>query len=108
MGTVGVPVKLVHEAIGHVVTVELTSGTIYRGKLHDAEDNLNLQMKDIIATYRDGSQQRLEHAYVRGSAVRFVQVPDMLKRAPMFKNIGPGGISRGPGLGMVRGGRGKS
>lgn len=29
----GVPVKLLHEALGHVITVELKTGQMYRGKL---------------------------------------------------------------------------
>jgi hypothetical protein len=31
--TIGIPIKLLHEAQGHVVTVELTNGQVYRGKL---------------------------------------------------------------------------
>jgi small nuclear ribonucleoprotein D3 len=33
--TIGVPVKLLHEALGHIITVELKSGALYRGKLAD-------------------------------------------------------------------------
>jgi len=33
MSTIGIPIKLLHEAQGHVVTVELTNGQVYRGKL---------------------------------------------------------------------------
>jgi len=29
----GVPVKLLHESLGHTVTVELKTGQLYRGKL---------------------------------------------------------------------------
>ena len=29
----GVPVKLLHESLGHVITVELKTGQLYRGKL---------------------------------------------------------------------------
>lgn len=29
----GVPVKLLHESLGHIVTVELKTGQLYRGKL---------------------------------------------------------------------------
>ena len=47
---VGIPVKLLHEAEGHVVTVELKSGENYRGELIEAEDNWNCQMKNVQAT----------------------------------------------------------
>jgi len=33
MSTIGIPIKLLHEAQGHIVTVELTNGQVYRGKL---------------------------------------------------------------------------
>lgn len=31
--TIGIPIKLLNEAQGHIVTLELDSGTTYRGKL---------------------------------------------------------------------------
>jgi small nuclear ribonucleoprotein D3 len=99
----GVPIKLLHESVGHIITVELANGTLYRGRLFAAEDNMNVQLKDITATYRDGRIQQLEQVYIRGSHVRYFIVPDMLKNAPMFKNIAQGGISKGRGVGTARG-----
>lgn len=86
---IGVPVKLIHEAEGHVVTIELKTGEMYRGELFDVEDNWNCQVKDVTATAKDGRVSQLDHIYVRGSRIRFVIVPDMLKNAPMFKRIDP-------------------
>jgi small nuclear ribonucleoprotein D3 len=31
----------------------------------------------------------MEHIFIRGSRIRYVIVPDMLKNAPMFKRIDP-------------------
>ncbi|CBX96627.1 predicted protein [Plenodomus lingam JN3] len=31
--TIGIPIKLLNEAAGHIVTLEITSGEVYRGKL---------------------------------------------------------------------------
>jgi small nuclear ribonucleoprotein D3 len=62
---------------------------------------MNIQLKDITYTDRYGKTQQLEQVYIRGSQVRYFIVPDMLKNAPMFKNIGMG--SRGKGVGMGRG-----
>lgn len=31
--TIGIPIKLLNEAQGHIITLELDSGTTYRGKL---------------------------------------------------------------------------
>ena len=42
---VGIPVKILHEAEGHIVSCETIMGETYRGKLIEAEDNMNLQMQ---------------------------------------------------------------
>jgi len=88
MTAIGVPIKILHEAEGHIVTLETATGEVYRGKLVEAEDNMNCQMTDITVTFRDGRTQQLENVFVRGSKIRFMILPDMLRNAPMFKNIG--------------------
>ncbi|BFZ54718.1 small nuclear ribonucleoprotein Sm D3 [Savitreella phatthalungensis] len=85
--SLGIPLKLLQESIGHVVTVELDSGAMYRGTLDTAEDNMNIQMRDITVTAREGRVSHVDKIYVRGSHIRFFVVPDMLKHAPMFKNF---------------------
>lgn len=67
-----------------------------------AEDNMNIQLRDITVTARDGRVSQLDQVYIRGSHVRFFIVPDMLKNAPMFKGAGPGGL-KGRGIGLGRG-----
>jgi len=118
--SIGVPIKVLHEAEGHIVTCETTTGEVYRGKLVEAEDNMNCQMANITVTYRDGRVAQLENVYIRGSKIRFMILPDMLKNAPMFKRIQGKGQSagrgksailraqaaRGRGRGGDRGGRG--
>ena len=44
----GVPVKVLHEAEGHIVTVETATGELYRGVLIEAEDNMNMQVKFYV------------------------------------------------------------
>src|SRR4051794_36386354 len=46
---------------------------------------MNCQMADVTVTLRDGRTHTLENVFVRGSQIRFVILPDMLKNAPMFK-----------------------
>ncbi|KAK0212564.1 small nuclear ribonucleoprotein Sm D3 [Desarmillaria ectypa] len=98
----GVPVKLLHESLGHIITVELKTGQLYRGKLAEAEDNLNISLKEITVTARDGRVSQLDQVYIRGSMIRFFIVPDMLQNAPMFKRVGPNAM-RGRGIGTARG-----
>jgi len=100
--SIGVPIKLLHEAEGHVVTIELKSGEIYRGNLVEAEDNMNCQMTNITLTARDGRVTTLEQCYIRGSKIRFMIIPDMLKNAPMFKRMDPK-ANKGKGLGLGKG-----
>ena len=83
--SIGVPVKLLHEAEGHTVTIELKTGELYRGKLIEAEDNMNCQMQSVTVTARDGHVSQMEFAYLRGSKIRYFIIPDMLKNAPFFK-----------------------
>ncbi|KAK4337120.1 hypothetical protein RND71_043438 [Anisodus tanguticus] len=86
--SIGVPIKVLHEAEGHIVTVETISGEVFRGKLLEAEDNMNCQLAGVTATSRDGRVYNLENMFVRGSKIRFLILPDMLKNAPMFRKIG--------------------
>lgn len=102
MGTIGIPTKLLHESLGHIVTLELKGGQSYRGKLFDAEDNLNCSLKDVVLTARDGKQSHLDSVYIRGNMIRFIVVPDMLQQAPMFKRVGPNAM-KGRGIGAARG-----
>ena len=87
MAKVGIPIKALHDAEGHTVTVELIDQTLYRGTLDQADDNMNLHLSNVTATRRDGSQRALQNVFLRGSRVRFVVLPDILKHAPFFKRI---------------------
>lgn len=40
---------------------------------------MNVQLKDITVTARDGRVSHLEQVYIRGSHVRYFIVPDMLR-----------------------------
>jgi hypothetical protein len=42
---------------------------------------MNVQLKDITVTARDGRVSHLEQVYIRGSHVRYFIVPDMLRCA---------------------------
>ncbi|EDO19344.1 hypothetical protein Kpol_1036p91 [Vanderwaltozyma polyspora DSM 70294] len=83
-----IPLKLLSEAQGHVVTLELSTGETYRGKLVDSEDNMNVQLQDVTVTGVDSKVSRMDHVFVRGSHIKFFVVPDLLKNAPLF-NKGP-------------------
>lgn len=103
--SIGIPIKLLHEAEGHIITLETSVGEVYRGKLLEAEDNMNCQMANVTLTSRDGRVMQVEQIFIRGSMIRFFILPDMLKNAPMFK-VKPGGRSAAvkPPIHVGRGG----
>lgn len=93
--SIGVPVKVLHEAEGHVITVESCTGEVYRGRLVEAEDNMNSMMEKVTVTGRDGRTSQLQNIYIRGSQVCFMILPDMLKNAPMLRQQKSGTAGRG-------------
>ena len=95
---IGIPIKLLHESQGLIVTIELKTGAFYRGKLHEVEDNMNVQLTQVTVTARDGRLSQMDQVFVRGSQIRFFVVPDNLRHAPFFTNRG-----KGKGIGMGRG-----
>eukprot|EP01100_Stratorugosa_tubuloviscum_P008561 TRINITY_DN356_c0_g2_i1.p1 TRINITY_DN356_c0_g2~~TRINITY_DN356_c0_g2_i1.p1 ORF type:complete len:119 (-),score=55.58 TRINITY_DN356_c0_g2_i1:214-570(-) len=101
--SIGVPIKVLHEAEHHIITVELKNGEVYRGQLQEAEDNMNCQITNVTLTGRDGRVSNLENVYIRGSQIRFIILPDMLKNAPMFIPFDPNKMGRGRGMGFGRG-----
>lgn len=65
----------------------MKNGEIYRGLLLNAEDTMNLTLSEVIRTARNGQVSRLPTVYLRGSGIRFVALPDLLRNAPAFKKV---------------------
>ena len=42
---VGIPIILLHDAEGGIVTIEMKDGSLYRGLLEDVQDNMNCIIK---------------------------------------------------------------
>ena len=95
MSGIGAPQKILTEAIGMTVSVELQTGQLYRGKLVYVEDNMNLQLRDVTVTARDGQVSAAEQVFIRGSQVRLFVLPDNLRHSPVFKQFGKRERSRG-------------
>jgi small nuclear ribonucleoprotein D3 len=87
MSNVGVPIKLLYEAEGMKITAEMKNGEIYRGLLLGAEDTMNVSLSDVLRTARNGQISKLPNVYLRGSSIRFIALPDLLKSAPMFQKV---------------------
>lgn len=85
--SVGVPIKLVHEAKNHVITIEAKTGEAYRGYLVEIDDTMNCLVENCHYTGIDGKMAYFDQVYIRGSQIRFVIVPDMFRNAPMFTRV---------------------
>ncbi|GAB2217589.1 hypothetical protein Droror1_Dr00000788 [Drosera rotundifolia] len=73
------------------------------GGMVAAADNWNCQLESITLTSKDGKTSDLEHVFIRGSRVRFIIIPDMLKNAPMFKRLDARIKGKSASLGVGRG-----
>ena len=69
--SIGVPIKLLHEAENHVVTVELKTGELFRGYLMEAEvpykvnqDTMNIRLDDVNITSKDGKLYNLDQVLI--------------------------------------------
>lgn len=62
---------------------------------------MHFQMSNITVTYRDGRVAQLEQVYIRGSKIRFLILPDMLKNAPMLKSMKNKNQGSGAGRGKA-------
>ena len=83
---VGIPIVLLHDAEGGVVTVETKRGELIRGLLFEAEDQMNLYIKNAIVTDPTGKVKRkVDQLYLRGPEIVFIVIPNMLVHAPMFQ-----------------------
>lgn len=80
-----IPLQLLVEAEEHIVTVELDSGEALRGKLIHSEDNMNIELRDVAATSRDGKVTHKELVYIRGSHISMLILPEMLRNAPVLR-----------------------
>ena len=104
--------------------VELKTGETYNGRLVNCDAWMNLNLREVICTSRDGNQfWKLNECYIRGSSIKYLRLPeDAIDRVPdeseerQFKQsrialnnqggrAGGRGRGRGSGRGDGRGGR---
>ena len=82
---VGIPIVLLHDAEGAVVSVETKNGEIIRGLLFEAEDMMNLYIKNAVVWNVHGVKRKVDQLYLRGREIVFIVIPQMLRHAPMFQ-----------------------
>ena len=83
----GIPTRILHEAIGSVISVETSSGESYKGRLTKVEDNMNLEMEEVTHTYPNGKSRPIKSFYLRGSHIVFFQLPEDIKTCPAMQAL---------------------
>ena len=99
--SIGILIKVLHEAEGHTVPSETNASEVYHGKLIEEVDNMNCQMSNTTVTYRDGQVAELEQVYIRWIKIHFLILPDMLKNAPVLKSMKNKNQGSGAGQGKA-------
>ncbi|GAV09900.1 hypothetical protein RvY_19368 [Ramazzottius varieornatus] len=107
------PLSLLRGAINHPVLVELKNGETYNGQLMNVDNWMNLNLKDVICTSKDGEKfWKMGECYIRGSSIKYMRVPDEVAeivKADMARNKSrpdkrPGSYNNNRGGGGGRGG----
>nr|BAS01933.1 small nuclear ribonucleoprotein Sm-D3 [Amorphochlora amoebiformis] len=85
--SIGIPIKLIHEAEKHKITIVLKDNSIIKGELFNSEDNMNLHIKDCSLLIKNNKEILIQHIFVRGNTIKILIIPDVLKNSPMFKTL---------------------
>jgi len=101
---VGIPTLLFHDGEGLSLAVETRDGTLYKGRCDLTEDTFNMSMYHCMAYFPDGTERRMERAYIRGSQIVFIVFPEILSQAPYFERVrrAASGRTVAIGLGTLR------
>lgn len=71
------PLSLLRTAQNHPMLVELKNGETYNGHLVACDNWMNIHLREVICTSRDGDRfWRIPEAYVRGSTIKYLRIPD--------------------------------
>jgi U6 snRNA-associated Sm-like protein LSm4 len=78
------PLSLLRASSSLPMLVELKSGETYNGRLVNCDAWMNLNLRDVICTSKDGDQfYKLPECYIRGSSIKYLRLPeDALERVP--------------------------
>eukprot|EP01031_Cornospumella_fuschlensis_P048030 gene48030-58831_t len=76
------PLSLLKAAIDQPMLVELKNGDTYNGRLVSCNIFMNICLKDVICTSKDGDRfWRIPECYIRGNSIKYLRVPDEIINA---------------------------
>ena len=71
------PLTLLKNAEDHPMLIELKNGDTYNGKLVSCNMFMNICLKDVICTSRDGDRfWKIPECYIRGNSIKYLRIPD--------------------------------
>ena len=71
------PLTLLKTAENHPMLIELKNGDTYNGRLVSCNLFMNICLKDVICTSKDGDRfWKLPECYIRGNSIKYLRIPD--------------------------------
>eukprot|EP00906_Rhabdomonas_costata_P005861 RCo008696 len=71
------PLSLLRSSVGHPILVELKNGETMNGQLVNCDSWMNMNLRDIICTSRDGDRfWKIREVYIRGNTIKYLRVPE--------------------------------
>ena len=84
-----IPVKLLHEAKGHYVTVETRKKCYYRGILEACTEDSGVQLSKVFITdQRSNETRQCSKVLLKGHQIVWVNMPDILRDCPVLVELG--------------------
>ncbi|CAF4865629.1 unnamed protein product [Rotaria sp. Silwood1] len=105
------PLTLLRTAAYHPMLVELKNGETYNGHLVTCDNFMNIHLRDVICTSRDGDRfWKIPECYIRGNTIKYLRLPEdvlgLVKEDVNEKPTRSGPTTRRPFRGRGDGGRG--
>ena len=71
------PLSLLRAGKDNIMLVELKNGETYNGILVNCDIWMNLSLRDVVCTSRDGDKfWKIPECYIRGNNIKYLRVPD--------------------------------
>ncbi|RNF08576.1 small nuclear ribonucleoprotein SmD3 [Trypanosoma rangeli] len=88
MSTFSIPLKVLFDAIGTTISLEVSNGELYTGTLSEVQDNMNVMLTAAKKTVKSGRTVEMKSVFVRGASIVFFQLPDALRTSPALVKAG--------------------
>ena len=78
------PLSLLKAAENNPMLIELKNGDTYNGRLVSCNTFMNIHLRDVICTSRDGDRfWKIPECYIRGNSIKYLRIPeDVIERVP--------------------------